>query len=684
MDSNIKKIKAASRQSSLAKIQVDEVHSLLQKNNINIDFERVTYATSGDRDKKTPLTANNADDFFTDALDEALLNRDVDIAIHSAKDLPKRMREGLCIFALTASADDTDTFVGRVHFNELAIGARVGTSSLIRQEFVKKMKPEIELVDIRGSIEERIQLIENGTCDGIIVATIALKRLGLEKYIKDIMPWEAAPLQGQLAVIGRCGDNILKTLFSSMDVRTTYGSVSLVGAGPGDPDLITVKGIKALKRADCVFYDYLTHKDLLNYAQKAEKVYVGKRKGLHTLPQEELSKLIKHKALEGKSVVRLKGGDPLIFGRGGEEIEYLRSYHINTHVIPGVSSATAIPSSLGVPLTARNISSSVAFVSGHGKDEKGGKPQAIVIPNVDTIVFLMGLTKLDVILGSLKEAGWNEEMPILVISRGTCEDEKIISGNLKTIAQKVEEQKPKPPVLIIVGETVKFWNQESYQGGRILYTGTNPQKFKPLGTIVHLPMIHIEQAPLETNVMQALMHNLHQVDMILLTSRFAVKYFFKILEEQSYDIASLGQKDFLVIGKSTAHALSQYQFEPALVALTETSEGLLSAIATKFDVHGKKILFPRSNLINPYLQEKLEKLGAKVEPLTVYQNTKPSKRDLPKNGINKILFTSPSTVKNFLQDYNTIPDHWTILSKGPVTKKSLKEAGYESEVLIYD
>jgi len=221
----------------------------------------------------------------------------------------------------------------------------------------------------------------------------------------------------------------------------------------------------------------------------------------------------------------------------------------------------------------------------------------------------MGLTKLDVILKSLNEADWKEETPILVISRGTCEDEKIISGNLKTIANQVQEQKPKPPALIIVGQTVKFWKQEFYRGGKILYTGTDPEKFKPLGSIVHLPMIQIEQAHMEADRIQELMSSLHQYDMILLTSRFAVKYFFQILEKQNYDLTSLVHKKFLIIGKSTAQALSQYQFEHVLIAQTETSEGLLSAIVNEFDIKDKKILFPRSSIPNPYLKEELTNLG---------------------------------------------------------------------------
>lgn len=676
MNTDNKKMRVGSRASRLAVIQADEIHSLLREKGIDAAFDRRTYATRGDRDMKTPLTENDADDFFTDTLDEALLNREIDIAVHSAKDLPRRMRDGLCLFALTAGLDETDAFVGKVRFGELKAGAKVGTSSEIRQKAVKALKPEVDVVDIRGPIEERMRLVESGVCDGIIVATAALKRLGLERHIKDIMPWEAAPLQGQLAVVGRAGDAGAQALFSSIDVRRTYGRVCLAGAGPGDPDLITMKAVKALKQADCVFYDYLAPKGLLVYAGNAEKVYVGKRKGEHTLPQEELSALLRQRAMQGKNVVRLKGGDPLIFGRGSEEIRYLRAYHIDVQVIPGVSSATGVPSSLGVPLTARGISSSVAFVSGYGRDEKGPEPRPVDIPDVGTIVVLMGLTKLDTVVASLERAGWPGKTPVLVVSRGTCADEKIVSGDLTTIVGKVREARLEHPVLIVAGRTVRFWDPHSSARGGILYTGTDPAKFNPLGRVTHLPMIQIEPAPLGPREVQALIDNLTQCHMILLTSRFAVEHFFRILEGRHYDLGRLKEKHFVVIGESTAQALRECHFEPALTARLGTSEGMLTAITERFDVKGKKILFPRSSLPNPYLKEELAKRGAQVGEVTVYRNVKPPRRDLPAEGIDRVVFTSPSTVRNFLRDYGSIPAHWKILSRGPATSRSLREAGY--------
>ncbi len=453
----IKKIKAGTRSSPLARVQVKEIFSLLAEQGKNISFEEVIYQTHGDRDKKTLLTDNLLDDFFTDTLDQALLNNEIDIAIHSAKDLPKKINDDLEIFALTKSLDDTDAFVGKGKFSELKPGAKVGTSSFLRQKSLKELNPNLRCVDIRGTIAERIQLMEKGFCDGVIVATVALKRLKLGHLIKNIMPWEGTPLQGSLAVVGKIGRDDLKKIFTSIDIRKKFGKVYLVGAGPGDPGLITVKGLGILKKADCIFYDYLAPEEVLKHAPKAKKVYVGKRKGEHALPQPELNKLIRQKVTQGKTVVRLKGGDPLIFGRGADEIEYLRAYHIHVEIIPGVSSATGLASLLGIPLTARGISSSVAFLSGYEHDETAGEMKLPAIPQVDTIVFLMGLTKLKEIILSLKKNHWKETTPIIIISKGTYLDEKIVIGTLQDIEKKVSQEKIEPPALIIVGEVVRFY-----------------------------------------------------------------------------------------------------------------------------------------------------------------------------------------------------------------------------------
>lgn len=671
-------LRAGSRASKLALVQMDEVRSLLKKKGVKISFNLKTYSTRGDKNKTVSLTTSPADDFFTDTLDAALLNNEIDVAIHSAKDLPQTLRGGLSIFALTRGLDETDAFIGKTAFDRLPAGSKVATSSLLRQQQVKALNPQIETVDIRGTIEERIQKMRDGYCDGLVVATAALKRLGLEKHIRDIMPWEAAPLQGQLAVVGRTEDTALEKLFIPIDVRRDYGRVFLVGAGPGDPELITIKGIRALEAAECVFHDYLVPAQLLDHAPHAEKIYAGKRKGSHAMPQEELNRLMRQKATAGKTVVRLKGGDPLVFGRGADEIAYLRRCHIETEVIPGISSATGIPSRLGIPLTARGVAATVAFVSGykHGEDET--RPVPLDIPRADTLVFLMGLTKLDQIVESLEKSRRPGQTPVMVISKGTSPQEKIVSGTLSDIRQKVKEDPLEPPVLIVVGETLKFYREsrETSRWERILYTGSDPGEFRARAGVIPFPMIEITPAKLTAGRIKTLLTNLIRYDIILFTSKFGVKYFFELLAGEKYAAKKLGKKTFVAIGQSTAKALAHQGISVALVARVETSEGLFDEMTKKFKLRGKKILFPRSNLPNPYLKQKLTEAGSRVDELTIYKNAKPAKRPLPKTGIDKILFTSPSTVRNFIEDHGAVPADWRILSRGPLTSVFLREAGY--------
>lgn len=679
----MKKIRIGSRSSPLAILQVEEILSLFDDKNISLEIDRRVYQTRGDKDKNTSLVENVHDDFFTDSLDEGLLTNEIDLAIHSAKDLPENLNGELSVFALTEAVDETDAFVGHKHLDELKAPARVGTSSLLRQGYIQKMNPDVELVDIRGTIDERICLIDSGEIDGIIVATAALKRLGKMDQVKDIMPWEATPLQGQLAIVGRRSDQDLKEIVSVLDIRKTYGHVTLVGAGPGDPELITLKAVNSLKRCDCVFYDYLAHKDILKHASKAQKIYVGKRKGKHSVSQASLCHLLREQVLQGKNIVRLKGGDPLVFGRGAEEISYLRSYHMSVDVIPGVSSAIAIPSGLGIPLTARGISSSVAFLSGHQQNDSSDEFALLDIPKVKTLVFLMGYTKLTVIIRSLLKESWSPDTPIMLVSKGTRFDEEIVLGTIGTIQDKVGGYDLESPILIVVGKTVEFYRFQHCKMTNILYTGTTPQKYKALGRIIHQPMIGISEKKMEVEYLKVLPEKLKNIHIIILTSRFAVKYFFKILESLDVKKESLRSIDFVVIGKDTADELNEHDYQYALIAQEETSSGLYQDMMEKYDLKGKNILFPRSSIANPFLKENLEKHGCSVEELAVYDNEKPEKRDLPPIKIDKILFTSPSTVHNFLKDYEKIPESWTILSKGPVTSKALEKEGYKSEVLLY-
>ena len=665
-------IKIASRSSPLALAQIEEIIRDLKAQGVEFSYENLKFETAGDKDKTTPLTESR-DDFFTDVIDSAILEGKADIAIHSAKDLPQNLHEDLKIFALTPGLDDKDAWVGRMHWKDLPPKSKVGTSSVLRQKQILQMRPDVTIVNIRGTINERMQLIKESKVDGIVVAACAMKRLGLEAQIKDIFPWEGMPLQGQLAVVGRRNDHELEGLFNSIDVRRHYGKVILVGAGPGDHELMTLKGVKALEGADCVFYDYLVDAGLLKYAPQAEHIYAGKRKGAHSLSQEDLSRLLKEKALAGKRVIRLKGGDPLIFGRGADEIQYLRAYHIDVEIIPGISSATGIPSSLGIPLTARGISSSVAFLSGHEEDEDKDHPKAVSVPKADTLVFLMGLTKLKIILDSLQKSGWPQTTPIMIIANGTKLQEQIVKGTLSTIGSLVQAQDLKPPALIIVGKTIEFYKPSPKP--TFLHCGTHPDMYRQLGKIVHWPMIDIMPATLSEAQQKYLLQAFGTADIIVCTSWYAGEYLCKELLSIDPKV-KITNKIFAVIGQRTQKALQDYDIQAAIVSQEETAQGLLKAMVKNLDLKGKRILFPRSSLPNPFLKEALIARGALVTEITIYKNTKPAKRDLPSVNIDGVIFTSPSTVRNFLTDYGTISGSWQIFAKGPVTLKTLQDAGY--------
>ena len=234
------------------------------------------------------------------------------------------------------------------------------------------------------------------------------------------------------------------------------GKVILVGAGPGDAELITIKGLKAIKEADVIVYDDLISKELLNYAKKdAELIYVGKRKGKHSFKQEEINKILVEKAKEGKLVVRLKGGDPFVFGRGGEEILELKKHNIPYEVIPGITSAIAVPEVAGIPVTHRKVATSFTVVTGHEAEDKKEKQVDLSKLNADTIVILMGITNLENLVKELlQNPKRSKDTPVAIIMEGTTENQRVIKGTLGDIVEKAKKEGAKPPGVIVVGDVV--------------------------------------------------------------------------------------------------------------------------------------------------------------------------------------------------------------------------------------
>ena len=435
-------MKIITRTSRLALKQVDEVMASFPDS----PFSLIGLESFGDKHKDISLKAANAANFFTKELDEALLEAKGDIAVHSAKDLPYPLPAGLQVIALLGPQDQTDSLVsrGNITLSQLPTRSRVGTSSEGREQNILQLRSDINPVDIRGTIDERVALVDDGKVDAIIVATCALIRLGLEDRIAQRLPFPTHPLQGYLAVVAKSDRPDLIQQFAPIDVRKRWGRVTLVGAGPGAADLITLRGKYALDNADVVFYDDLLDETMLRDT-RAKCIYVGKRKAHHSAEQAQINQQLADLAMSGKSVCRLKGGDPFIFGRGGEELAYLKQRLINVDVIPGITAALAAAAVSQIPLTERGVSSSVAFLTGH-------PTESICVPNADTLVYYMGASVLLALAQKVLSSGRSPLTPVALIHNASLPDQQIHKTTLQEIvAQSVTLQSP---AIVIIGEVV--------------------------------------------------------------------------------------------------------------------------------------------------------------------------------------------------------------------------------------
>ncbi len=654
------KLKVLSRLSPLALKQVDEVSALFPE----LDFDVILMDSYGDKHKDISLIDNPAVDIFTRELDNVLLAGDCDIAIHSAKDLPYPIPDGLELIALFDAFDKSDSLVtkGNLKLNELPVGARVGTSSSARKEQLIQLRPDLKIVSIRGTIEERIAQVDNNTVDALIVASCALTRLGIENRASEKLTFKTHPLQGNLGIIARKDETELKRIFSKYDIQKDFGKVSLVGNGPGNKDLLTIKAYKRLKHADLIVYDDLIDNSILDDFD-AKRVYVGKRSGNHSMNQDEINELLYVSALSYKNIVRLKGGDPSIFGHLAEEIYYLESRFISVNIIPGITSALGAAAAAKFPLTVRNLSNSVAFCTAHDKLN-------IPLPKTDTLVYYMGAANLTHLAKTLIEDGRSPDTPITLVYNVGNTDEKIFSETL--LSASISERKYPTPLVIIVGvggnksNFVKAFKAEP----KILYTGTQPEKYLHLGNITHYPLIEIIDNPLNT-LNNNLIDSINNINWLIFTSKYAVHFFFKYINQQGYDTRNLNGIKICSIGKVTSMELTKYGINPDLQPQNDSSEGIINLFREKKIVN-RNILIPRSDIALSILPDGLKSLGNSVQTINIYCNIKPiniKKIDIDK--FDKIVFTSPSGVKNFFSIYDTIPGNVKIITRGIETQKTL-------------
>jgi len=460
-------------------------------------------------------------------------------------------------------------------------------------------------------------------------------------------------------------------------LNKTLHKVYLIGAGPGDSDLITVKGAKILQQSDVVIYDYLVNLDILKkYANPkselicADSLTLKRYSNGFSKRQDLINKLIIKKVKEGKKVVRLKNGDPFIFGRANEELKSLLDNKIKFVVIPGVTAATGASCFSGIPLTSRDVSLSVVFITGHQATERDMNWEAI--SKIDTIVIYMGAENLKDIFDKLIKSGIDSNKPVAIISNATKINQNIIISSLK----KIDRIKAESPAIIIIGDVVK---KEKYfnwfkKSKKILFTGLSEERFFEDGIYFHIPFIEIKPLSDYSNL-KNILKEIETYDWIVFLSRYGVYYFFENLLNFGFDARILKNVKIAAIGSSTANRLKDYGILSDIKPEFETSLGLFEVLKDK--IKNKKILLLRSDIADKGLEEKFKSAGAKVKRCVLYKNVIPKNiPELDLSIFDEIMFTSPSTVRNFYKIYKSIPSKIKVKCIGEVTYKEAKKYGF--------
>ena len=478
------------------------------------------------------------------------------------------------------------------------------------------------------------------------------------------------------------------------------GKVYLVGAGPGDTGLITVKGLECLKKAEVVVYDHLLDEVLLEAAPSgAEMIYAGKKAGCHALRQEEINQLLVDKAREGKLVVRLKGGDPFVLGRGGEEAEALVASGLPFEIVPGITSAIAAPAYAGIPVTHRSLASSFSVVTGHEDPTKGKSSinWEKLATATDTLVFLMGTANLPHIVAKLIENGRPPQTPTAIIREGTRPEQLVVTGTLANIVPKAKEAGIKPPAITVVGEVVRmreviaWFDRRPLFGKRVLVTRSRSQAsalsrlLAESGALpVEIPAIEIQQIE-NTAGLDSAIKNIDKYHWCILTSANGVDALFERLHALGGDSRWLKGVKMAAIGAATAEALETQGIKAEFVPKEFTTEGLLEGFGRQ-QIKGRRFLLPRADIAPPELTDGLRQLGAEVDEITAYRTVPATKsiakgkKLLEEGGIDVITFTSSSTVTNLVQALGGNTDlikKTVVACIGPVTAETAIKAGLE-------
>lgn len=765
-------IRIGTRKSRLALVQTDIVREKIEKAFPGVRVEVVEMSTKGDELLDRSLTSFGGKGVFTRELEEALLCGKIDLAVHSAKDMPMEFPKGLKIGAVLPRGKASDVLVtcDGTGLGDLRPGSVVGTSSLRRELQIKKIHPLVRVRMIRGNVQTRLRKLSEGQFDAIVLAAAGLERLGLtdggEYHYEYLDRSVCLPAAGQaiLAVESRAGhlEEVLNAIHdqkaavslyaeraylaaiggscnapaaayswlegetlhmealyapdgrhlkkTSGSLETGYcteraeelgrmlakelckGKVWLVGAGPGDKGLVTKRCLDCIREADAVVYDSLATDSLLNEAKRdAELIYAGKRASSHHLKQEETNALLIRMANEGKNVVRLKGGDPFIFGRGGEEAQELAEAGIEYEIVPGVSSCYGAPAYAGIPVTHREHASSFHVITGHegAHKEKEVLDYETLAKEEGTLVFLMGLKNLPNIVCSLMADGKDPRTPAAVIQEGTTSRQKVAVGTLQNIVEEAEHAGIRTPAITVVGNVVSLKDEIGWYGNgalsgvRVLVTGTEKMAEAQCRVLeaegaeaVAFSLIHTE--PLDTGELAEAVEELKQYSWAVFTSSNGVELFFDTMMKRGRDLRCLAGIRFAVIGEGTCRALAKKgiraDFVPTKYSSRDLAEEWIPTLKKE-----DQVLLLRAEEASLELNHALEEAQIGFRAVSVYHTAVDERKRDELNRIvpqvDYVTFASASAVKAFAAMVEEKNMKAKAVCIGPVTEKAAEAAG---------
>ncbi|PYK85884.1 MAG: uroporphyrinogen-III C-methyltransferase [Verrucomicrobia bacterium] len=487
----------------------------------------------------------------------------------------------------------------------------------------------------------------------------------------------------------------------SKSTNENVGRCFLVGAGPGDLGLVTLRAKECIEQADVIVYDHLANPEMLSWARDdAEIIYVGKRAGEHALGQEKINVLLVERARAGKQVVRLKGGDPFVFGRGAEEASAIVDAGIEFEIVPGITSAIAGPAYAGIPVTHRAENSHVTFFTGHEDPEKTGSPidYAALAKLGGTQVMLMGVQRLESIAREMLKQGVREDLPVALVRWATTGRQETLTGTLQNIAQRVAGVGFEAPAVAVFGEVValreslNWYEKRPLSGKRIVVTRTRKQagelsaQLRALGAYVfELPTIRIEP-PGDLRAFAELVQDAHSYDWIVFTSANGVEAFFEIFFKLYDDGREIGGARIAAIGPATAQRVKDFHLHVDLQPDEFVAEAVVSEFQRQGGVENLRILLVRAEKARDVLAKQLSALGAIVDEGLAYRtvpetrDTTGARRHLLEEGADLITFTSSSTVENFLTLGLPWPEGMQVASIGPITSKTARDHGLKIEI----